>query len=222
MPDRLPRRLQKLWQDWLRPFALMVLVLSSFRSAVADWNDVPTGSMNPTIVEGDRIVVNKLAYDLRVPFTSVRVASWSEPERGDIVTCWSPEDDTRLVKRVVATPGDTVELRGGVLFINGARATYQPVSVAAPPFVFDEWRGLSHHAVQFYGGAGNARDFGPITVGPDEFFVLGDNRDNSRDSRYFGPVRRAQITGRAWAVAFSLDPHRGYVPRFGRTFSDLN
>ena len=81
-----------LWLEWIKPLFIIGLVMFSFRSAVADWNDVPTGSMKPTILVGDRIFVNKLAYDLKIPFTRTSVATWSGPARGDIVTCWSPAD----------------------------------------------------------------------------------------------------------------------------------
>src|SRR5437870_13485579 len=90
----------------VRVFLAMLLIVSSLRSALADWNDVPTGSMKPTIQEGDRVVVNKLAYDLKVPFTMIEVLKWSDPKRGDIVVLFSPVDGTRLVKRVVGIPGD--------------------------------------------------------------------------------------------------------------------
>src|SRR5438270_13787036 len=94
----------------IRIFLAMLLVVSSLRSALADWNDVPTGSMKPTIEEGDRVVVNKLAYDLKVPFTVAEIMKWSDPKRGDIVVLFSPAAGVRLVKRGVAVPGDQVEL----------------------------------------------------------------------------------------------------------------
>src|SRR4028119_1252094 len=103
----------------VRIFLLMILIVSSLRSALADWNDVPTGSMKPTIQEGDRVVVNKLAYDLKIPFTTKAIAKWGDPQRGDIVVLFSPADGIRLVKRVVAIPGDQVELRDNQLLING-------------------------------------------------------------------------------------------------------
>ena len=108
------------------PFVMIVLVMTSFRSAIADWNVVPTGSMNPTIVEGDRIFVNKLAFGLRVPFTMWQVAQWSQPSRGDVVVFHSPHDGQRMVKRVIALPGETVELIANRVFINGRPAAYQP------------------------------------------------------------------------------------------------
>src|SRR6476646_12125074 len=94
----------------IKVFVLMLLVVTSLRSALADWNDVPTGSMKPTIQEGDRVVVNKLAYDLKIPFTTYEVAKWGDPHRADIVVLFSPRDGVRLVKRVIAVPGDNVQL----------------------------------------------------------------------------------------------------------------
>src|SRR5438045_9335683 len=94
---------KKLFEE-IKVFVLMLLVISSLRSALADWNDVPTGSMKPTIQEGDRVVVSKLAYDLKIPFTTIELVKWSDPKRGDIVVLSSPRDGTRLVKRAVAIP----------------------------------------------------------------------------------------------------------------------
>src|SRR6476469_4901430 len=108
----------------LRIFLVMLLVVSSLRSALADWNDVPTGSMKPTIEIGDRVVVNKLAYDLKVPFTTIELWKWADPQRGDIVVLFSPVDGTRLVKRVIAVPGDTVSLAENQVFVNGKPATW--------------------------------------------------------------------------------------------------
>src|SRR5256885_2465447 len=123
----------------IRVFLAMLLVISSLRSALADWNDVPTGSMKPTIEEGDRVVVNKLAYDLKIPFTTIEVAKWGDPKRGDIVVLFSPEDGTRLVKRVVGVPGDRIEMRENQLFINGKAMPWSPT--AAP--ITDPEQGIS-------------------------------------------------------------------------------
>ena len=111
--------LRRLWTEWLKPALVIFVVSSGLRSSLADWNDVPTGSMRPTILEGDRVWVNKLAYDLKVPFTTWHLAQWSDPRPGEIIVFFSPHDGTRLVKRVIAGPGDTVELRGGALTVNG-------------------------------------------------------------------------------------------------------
>src|SRR5690242_19161315 len=101
----LRKKLTPFVRDYLCPFVFVARILCTVRSSIADWNDVPTGSMNPSILEGDRIFVNKLAYDLKVPFTTWHVAEWAGPKRGDIVVFFSPADDERLVKRVVGLPG---------------------------------------------------------------------------------------------------------------------
>lgn len=211
------------WRDTARPLIVMCVVMFSFRSALADWNDVPTGSMKPTIVEGDRVVVNKLAYDLKVPFTLHRIARWDAPARGDIVVFFSPHDGTRLVKRVIGLPGDRIEMREKVLFVNGAAA-----SVAAgraesrAAVVAEEQLGAVAHSVRLLADdVGSITAFGPLTVPRREYFVMGDNRDESFDSRYFGPVPEDQIVGRATAVAFSLDRERYFVPRLDRVAEKL-
>jgi len=213
----------------IRVFALMLLVVTSLRSALADWNDVPTGSMKPTIQEGDRVVVNKLAYDLKIPFTTYEVAKWGDPHRADIVVLFSPRDDVRLVKRVIAVPGDKVELVENALFINGKK---QPMSDAMWPlddpqqgrtYVTDETLDGHEHKVMLSPQMPSpARTYGPLIVPPGQYFVMGDNRDNSNDSRYIGMIPRRRIVGRALAVAFSLDRNHYYKPRFDRFFTGLH
>src|SRR3989442_4625007 len=112
------------WVKEIRPLLILAVVLFAIRSSLADWNDVPTGSMKPTILEGDRVFVNKLAYDLKVPFTTWHIAEWGNPQRGDIAVFYSPHDGKRLVKRVIGLPGDTVELRSEKLFLNGEPVDY--------------------------------------------------------------------------------------------------
>ncbi len=217
--------MRRLWENWIKPFAIVVLVLSIVRSSLADWNDVPSGSMNPTILEGDRVFVNKLAYSLKVPFTTWTIAQWSEPKRGQVVTFWSPENGRRLIKRVAGLPGERVALRDGVLLINGEPVEYadDPAHTTRTTLMRRETLGEYDHAVQYLPGVKRApspRTFPDITLGPDEFFVLGDNRDNSGDSRVHGPVPRELITGHAIGVAFSLDRDR-WVPRWDRFFKGL-
>lgn len=226
-----PSRGELLWREWFRPLLIIGVLMFSFRSAVADWNDVPTGSMKPTILEGDRIFINKVAYDFKIPFTMVRIAEWGDPLWGDIVVLRSPEDGKRLVKRVVGVPGDTIEMRRGRLYVNDLPATYEELddqivhqiaSEDRPDFLFaaEGYEGRKHPVMINRAGS-MARNFGPRVLGPTEFFVMGDNRDNSRDSRWFGPVERELILGRATAVALSVDPSHYYLPRWGRFFSRL-
>jgi signal peptidase I len=220
-----------LWREWIRPLALPLLLVASAKSALADINYVPTGSMKPTIVEGEVVFINKLAYDLRVPFTFARMARWSEPERGDIVVCFSPADGMRLVKRVIALPGDTVELKHGSLLLNGIPQVYSPLSAAAGAALNPAERdgavfaretvGARSHAVMGLPGVAAVREFRPIQVPTGSYFVLGDNRDNSLDSRFFGFVPRREIIGEAKGIFVSADLDRWLRPRFARFFTAL-
>jgi len=210
-------------------FALMMI----FRSAVADWMVVPTGSMNPTIVEGDRIFVDKNVYGWRVPFTTLRLTDGKDPQRGDIVIFDSPEDGTTLVKRVVGLPGERVEMRDEHLLIDGVAVEYHADSAPADAQLPHATRAQEHryfaeklageaHAIMLLPARPAARSFGPITVPAGEYLVLGDSRDNSKDSRYIGFVPRASIVGRAFGVAYSLDAERWYRPRGDRLLAPLN
>ncbi len=212
----------------VRVFLLMLLVISSLRSALADWNDVPTGSMKPTIEEGDRVVVNKLAYDLKVPFTMVELFKWSDPKRGDIVVLFSPADGVRLVKRVVALPGDRIELRENQLIVNGKAALWKPMGQRedeeqGTSFIVEETlNGKSHEVLFMPQSPSPERSFGPLVVPAGYYFVMGDNRDNSNDSRFIGMIERRRIVGKAMAVAFSLDRAHWFRPRFHRFFKGIS
>lgn len=221
----------RLWKDWIKPVGMVLIVLGAFRSAVADWNDVPTGSMKPTILEGDRIAVNKAAYGVRVPFTTRWIARWDQPGRGEIVVLMSPADGTRLVKRVVGVPGDTIEMRDNVVLINGGALAYGPADPKATDALGRQDRagrvlatenlGGSAHAVMATPGTPALRTFNPVVVPAGRYFVLGDNRDESADSRLFGFVSEHLIVGRSPAVVFSLDRNNYYRPRLGRVFKAL-
>jgi signal peptidase I len=209
-------------------FVLMVV----FRSAVADWMYVPSGSMNPTIVEGDRILVDKAAYGLRIPFTTTRLTRGSDPQRGDIAIFSSPEDGTTLVKRIVGLPGDTIEMRDDVLLIDGVVTDYDAAFAVADKDLPGATRREDHHyLIEKLEGHPHAimklpqhfamRSFGPTAVPQGYYLALGDSRDNSKDSRYIGLVSRDSIVGRAFKVAWSLDAERWYRPRADRFFAPL-
>lgn len=220
------------WKKEIRPLLILTLILFSIRSSLADWNDVPSGSMRPTIIEGDRIWVNKVAYDLKVPFTTWHIAEWSNPQRGDIAVFYSPHDGKRLVKRVIGLPGDTIELRNNQLVINGAPVEYQPIAdellrdIPAAErqgrvFASEKLPGQTH-AVGGIPAAPAPRTFAPIRVPEGQYFMMGDNRDDSFDSRFWGPVERKQIVGRATAVVLSLDKGNHWLPRWSRSFTSLS
>ena len=224
-------KLGRFWLEW-RWFFLFIAVMLPFRSTIADWNQVPSGSMKPSILAGDRIVVDKLAYDLRVPFTDLRVLRWSAPERGDVVIFDNPIDGRLFVKRVVAVPGDVVELRRNRLVVNGERADYTPLTAAEigelPVESPEHYRFFHEHLLDSSrvvmlrrDSRGGYGQLAPTRVPPGTYWMMGDNRDNSSDSRVIGAIDREAIYGRAHAIAFSVDYERYYAPRLNRFFTDL-
>lgn len=232
----LPVMQWKALPETIRFLVLMSAIMFPFRSSIADWNFVPSGSMKPTLLEGEQIIVNKLAYDLKVPFTTLHIAAWDNPRRGDIVVFYSPQDGIRLVKRTIGLPGDTVELQNNHLVINGKAAEYhvadipaawllpsqeRQISIIAEENLFDERQQAVPHAMMVFSNQAARGNYGPVTVPQNQYLVLGDNRDNSKDSRYIGFVPRDAIIGRATHVAFSLDVHHYYLPRISRFLTAL-
>jgi signal peptidase I len=229
--ERVKKFLHRLWKEWRIPLFFIVFVVIPVKSSLADWNWVPTGSMNPTILEGDLIYVNKMAYDLRIPLTMHRLAKWSDPKRGDIVICFSPEDGIRLVKRVIGLPGDTIQMKNNTVFINGEPVDYTQIGQDYTEVIAGKLRvkcvleiedldGVTH-TVMSIPSIEAMRSFRPVKVPQGSYFVMGDNRDSSRDSRYFGFVDRELIVGKAKGVIGSFDITDKYQPRFGRFFESL-
>lgn len=200
---------------------LVLMVL--FRSSIADINRVPTGSMKPTIVEGDRIVVNKLAYDIQLPLTNTKLYQLGNPARGDIVVFESAVLDDRLVKRVIGLPGDVVAMQNNRLTINGAPSTYELINEAVSDKHMDlvERLGDFSHPVRVDRFWSPNASFNSIRVPEGHYLVLGDNRDNSADSRAIGFIPRQEIIGRSRSVFMSLDPEDYYLPRTERFFVPL-
>ncbi len=229
-PQRGP--LSNFYHGWIKPIALVLIVLTTFRSAVADWNDVPTQSMEPNILVGDRIVVNKLAYGLKVPFTTWHLLRWSEPDRGEIVVFYAPGSGERTVKRVVGVPGDEVALVKNRLIINGAPVDIEPADrpivesddlTDPPPHQFMvESLGEIEHELIWQPSRFAHRSFDPVEVPDGMYLLMGDNRDVSADYRTFGLVPQDKILGRVGRVAVSLDRHHSYRPRWDRFFQSVD
>jgi signal peptidase I len=229
MIERLKKNVTVFLRGWLLSFVIAILIATSFKSAIADWNVVPTGSMNPTIIEGDRILVNKLAYDLKIPYTMIHIAQWNDPERGDIVVFNSPADGRRLVKRVVGIPGDSISMRNNELRINDEVIKYESMddkefdmvlNVSKFMFFSEDLEGRKH-PVMVTPASPSMRSFEPVVVPENKYFMMGDNRDNSGDSRFFGFVDRKSVVGRASWVVISLDLDNNYMPRWDRSFVKL-
>ncbi len=221
------------WQSWRGTILFVVFVLVPVKSVLADWNWVPTGSMNPTILEGDLVYVDKLAYDLRVPLTLKSLVHRGDPERGDVSILFSPLDNTRLVKRVIGIPGDVIEMKNHLLTINGVRLEYEELDPVVVEDLNDDLKRVSvfaserlgevDHAMMVVPGAsGDLGSFERVVVPEGHYFVMGDHRDNSLDSRSFGFVERKMFVGKAKRVIASFDILDRYQPRLGRFFSSLD
>jgi signal peptidase I len=190
---------------WLRrealPLAVMLLLLGAARDTLANHYQVPSGSMQPTLQPGDRVAVDMRAYGLRLPFTEVQLLATGAPQRGDVVVFDSPADGTRLIKRVVAVAGDHVQLRDGYLRING-QSLRQEVAREV----------LGGKPVQLDLGDGGGPDIAGVTLPAGKLLVLGDNRGNSADGRFFGLVEADKVYGKALAVYW----RRGEGPEWRR------
>ena len=206
-------------------FLLFMLLFGVFRTAVADWNPIPSGSMRPNLLEGDVVLVNRLAYNVKLPLTDLVLARTGEPRRGDVVTFSSPTDGTRLIKRILALPGDRVEMRDERLTINGVESQYSLEEVVQEAteegrlmeaLRMNEMVDGRRHRIQVLPQREVLRDFGPVTVPPDAYLMLGDNRDNSADSRYIGFVPRHLLIGRAERILVSADYQGNWMPRTER------
>jgi signal peptidase I len=213
--------------DWTRSLALALILFLCVRAFLVEAFKIPTGSMEGTLLIGDFLLVNKLVYGAEIPGTGVHLPAFDEPERGHVVVFNPPHEPRRnYVKRVVGLPGDTLEMRAKVLHVNGEPVEEPYVRVLDPrgdamhPNM--KWQ-ANHLIASTPRGYSPSRDtWGPLVVPDSSYFVLGDNRDNSEDSRYWGFVRRDRIRGRPWLVYYSFDPAlEGGIPwlqavRWGR------
>ena len=205
-----------------RGFIIFLLLMSVFRSAIADYNSVPTTSMMPTIIPGDQIIINKLAYDIKVPFINHSLVRLNEPQRGDIIVFESAAADLRLVKRVIGLPGDVIELVNNQLVINGNPVQYSVSDSQSSPLIISEHLPGQQHAIQLTDGATNQYGtFSERVVPAGQFLVLGDNRQHSADSRMIGFVPRDEIIGQAYKVLLSFNYDKHYQPRKDRFLSPL-
>jgi signal peptidase I len=215
-----------------KAFLIFVAFLFIFRGAIADWHPVPTGSMKPTILEGDVVWENKLAYDLQIPFTDISLIRLGEPKRGDIIVFTSAAAKKRMIKRLVGLPGETIEVKNNQLFINGKISDYtHPKDQALEPkreidkesgiYAMESRDDLKAHVVQVkpHHYANPLRNYPPqqqlghpcvndlnrpIKIPEDHYFVMGDNRDNSADSRCYGFIPRSEIRGHATSTVMSV------------------
>ncbi len=208
------------------PIVLIVLVIRSF---VVEPFRIPSGSMMPTLLVGDFILVNKFSYGIRLPSVNTKVIAIDDPERGDIIVFRYPEDPRiDYIKRVVGVPGDKISYRNKVLYVNGERATIKEIGryigtgggsqMTGAYHLNETLQGISHDILvmpsrQIY-------DF-DFTVPEGEYFVMGDNRDNSRDSRYWGTVPDENLIGKAFMIWMNWDGQSDNLISWERIGNDV-
>lgn len=181
------RPVKPLWREYGEAL-LVALVLALFiRTFVVQAFKIPSESMVDTLLVGDHLLASKFAYGIKVPFTHSYLYRGSDPVKGDVIIFEYPNDPSvDYIKRIVGTPGDTIEVRNKQLFRNGEAVKESYIHFTEPDRILP------------------VRDnFGPVTVPPDKYFVMGDNRDNSMDSRFWGFVSRTAIRAKAWRIYWS-------------------
>lgn len=204
------RNLKGTWPQALVTFLAPIVGIFVFRWAFFEPFVIPSGSMIPTLLVHDHIVVNKTSYGLHIPFGEAWVAQWSHPHRGEIVVFKYPKNkDVFYVKRVVAIGGDEVSVENGQLRINGELIAQKPSSVRVYSGENDEddfdYFIEKDHFVRYYRGRNESSEFHTVTVPKGHYFMMGDNRDQSSDSRFWGFVPEALIVGRASRIWLSCD-----------------
>lgn len=235
-------------------FSLLVTIIA-VKSSIIDWNYVPTGSMRPTLADGDQILINKLAYDVTIPLTYQSIYKFGDPERGDIVVFDTEKQDVRMVKRVLAVPGDTVKMRGNKIYMNDQvfdyEDSYTTAQIESNFFDLDEADKVDYeedkdisdikieyklekvlksngevaeHGIRIE--TGNHLEIGTLNMKEVEipeghYLMIGDNRNNSFDSRFWGLVERDEIVGKVDYVVFSLDQDHYLKPRMDRLFLEV-
>lgn len=218
--------------DYARSFFTIFLLVLIIRSFIVSPFRVPSGSMEPTIVPNDFIIVNQFAYGLRLPVLNTKVVSIGEPKRGDVVVFRYPGDPkVDFIKRAVGLPGDHVVYKDRQLTINGKLVETkligdgwdleEPVAPDVATWTYEETLGTAKHRI--YGWKSGARSDAPVDVivPKNMYFMMGDNRDNSGDSRFFGFVPEENIVGKAVVIWFSWAGFREGLVRWSRLGSLL-
>ncbi|RMD83149.1 MAG: signal peptidase I [Candidatus Dadabacteria bacterium] len=194
-------RQRSIWREYAEALGMAILLALFIRTFIVQAFKIPSGSMLPTLQVGDHLLVNKFIYGVRIPLLGKRLFAFHQPERGDVIVFIYPQDRSKdFIKRVIGLPGERVEIKNKVVYINGKKipdphAYYQPIDPRL---------------------ARRPRDnFGPYEVPPGHVFVLGDNRDHSHDSRFWGSVPINDILGKAFILYWSWDSGR-FRPRWSR------
>jgi signal peptidase I len=199
-PVAVARKRKSVVREYAEAIAIAILLALVIRTLIVQAFTIPSGSMMDTLLVGDYILVNKFLSGPEMPVVDYRLPGFREPARGDIIVFKYPQDEKRdFIKRIVATPGETFQVRGNDVYVNGQRLE-EPYTKHTSPS-------------PAHGGAycGYAYGCEPTTVPADSYFVMGDNRDNSQDSRYWGFVRRDRLKGKAFLIYWSWDSDRHWL-----------
>lgn len=196
------RKRKSVVREYAEAIAIAILLALVIRTLIVQAFTIPSGSMMDTLLVGDYILVNKFLYGPELPVTDYRLPGFRQPARGDIIVFKYPQDEKRdFIKRIVGTPGDTVQVRGDQVFLNG-----RPLS---EPYARRTEGPLGDRAQPSY--CGYAYGCEPTAVPADSYFVMGDNRNNSQDSRYWGFVKKDKIKGKAFLIYWSWDSDRHWL-----------
>ncbi len=209
-PRKRGRATQSIW-EWTKSIAIALVIWFFLRALLVQAFRIPSPSMEDTLLIGDFLFVNKALYGAEIPVVKKRLPAFREPRRSDVVVFDSPETPgTNVVKRIIGTPGDTLSMRNNVVHVNG-KPMPEPYVIRTDPGIDPEVPQMRDWQLRYLAGSDREnyrptlKNWGPIVVPSDSFFVMGDNRDNSYDSRYWGFLGRDRIDGRPLFIYYSFD-----------------
>jgi signal peptidase I len=178
-------------KDYLQPVIVAVILFLFIRTFVVQAFQIPSGSMEPTLLVGDYLLVNKFIYGIRIPYTNIRMLPFEKPQRGDVIVFIFPEDPSKdFIKRVIGTEGEKVQIIDNKIYVNDKQ-------------IADPWGYFRRRGPEWY--LERVENYGPVTVPKDSLFVMGDNRDDSEDSRFWGFLPLKDVLGKALVIYFSWD-----------------
>jgi len=203
-----PTLTDTLWDNFKQVFAAVIMAVI-IKTSIVEAYKIPSQSMEDTLLVGDFLLANKFKYGARLPVVNWRLPSFSEPQPGDVVIFIFPRDGvTKYIKRCVATPGDTVEIKDKVVYVNGEEFPFPDHG----KFIDTTVGGRQVIQPRRPGGLDSRDNFWPYVVPPNCYFMMGDSRDNSYDSRYWGVVPNDLILGEAMLIHWSWDDSRHPSP----------
>lgn len=208
--DSSTKSLKATWPQALLTFLIPILLVGFIRWAVIEPFVIPSGSMLPNLHIHDHVLVKKFSYGLKVPFSDVWIVRWGMPQRGEIAVFKYPKQPSvYFIKRVIGVPGDKISFKNGILTINEQQWTVTPTDTPADADVnfdyFIESSGPEKHVVRYRQGSLKSDETFKIELSANEYFMMGDNRDESMDSRYWGTLPEGLLVGRAWKIVIGCD-----------------